>query len=844
MFCLIFLVGKDYNTTNTQTSIGTLKITGLPDSVNTLPVMAVAEDIANALMHNDVMLSAEPGAGKSTGLPLSLLNTETIRGKIVLLEPRRLAARSVAARLASHLGEEIGQTIGLRMRSDTRISAHTKITVVTEGVLTRMLQSDPSLEGVSLVIFDEFHERSLHADLGLALCLEVKQALREDLRLLLMSATLDTKQIQSSSHFFEHFHCATKQHDVETIWEGEQSSPLTQRVVQTTLKACKEQLGDILVFLPGVAEINNISRFLKQRLDENTELHVLHGNVDLASQEKATSSAKSGIRRIILSTSLAETSITIDGVKVVIDSGLERRSKVDVGTGAQKLETVQSSQASATQRAGRAGRTQAGVCYRLWSESGHKRRTAQWQPEIFRADLSPLLLETGLWGATNIDDLPWVDAPPKAGIAMAEQLMSRLGLWHEKKLTPRGRIVATLPVHPRLGHMMIWAADHNSLDLGCKIAAVLEERSQRSGQIDISTDIEHLQTRSIKHRAAQLSRLLKNRTTDSAPPSAATVVAQAFPDWIAQRRPGESGRFQLASGAGVIIEPESELAHCQWLAVAQLGGNSSQLKIFKALPLLVDELEEFSPEFFENTTLLDWDENKQRVIAEKRKMLGALVADTCPYHDLTHEDKAKALLNGIRRMGLSNLSWTEECLEWQARVSRMPEINTSDKVSKWPKVDNDSLINTLENWLLPWIEGIGTLKALKQVNLYKALSGLLDYQQQTLLDKYLPTHYTVPSGYKIRLSYPPTGGPVLSVRLQEMFGCRENPSIAMGQIPLKVELLSPAQRPVQVTADLANFWTTSYPAVKKEMAGRYPKHIWPDDPLNTEPTRRAKPRKK
>lgn len=805
--------------------------------------MAVAKDIANALIDNDVMLSAEPGAGKSTGLPLSFLLSTPIQGNIILLEPRRLAARSVAGRLASHLGEEIGQTIGLRMRFDTRISAQTRLTVVTEGVLTRILQSDPSLEGVSLVIFDEYHERSLHADLGLALCLEVKQALRDDLRLLLMSATLDTAQIQSGSHRFKHFHCATKQHHVETIWEGEQSSPLIQRVVQTTLKAYEEQKGDILVFLPGVAEINNVARLLKPRLNKNLELHVLHGNVDLASQENATANAKSGVRRVILSTSLAETSITIDGVTVVIDSGVERRSKIDAGTGAQRLETVQSSQASATQRAGRAGRTQAGVCYRLWSESGHTRRTAQWQPEIFRADLSPLLLETGLWGATDIDDLPWVDAPPKAGIAMAEQLMSRLGLWHDKKLTQRGRIVATLPVHPRLGHMMMWAADHNSLDLSCKIAALLEERTQRSRQIDFSSDLEHPQIKSVKHRASQLSKLLENRKTNDDPPGAATVLAQAFPDWIAQRRSGESGRFQIASGAGVIIDKDSELAHCQWLAVAQLGGNSSQLKIFKALPLCIDELEEFTPEFFESTVLLDWDENKQRVIAEKRTMMGSLVVTTRPYQDLTNDDKAKALINGIRRIGISNLSWTQECLEWQARVTRMQDINTRDKVSNWPKVDNDSLSNTLEIWLLPWIEGIGTLKALKQVNLLQALKGHLDFQQQSLLDKYLPTHYTVPSGSKIRLSYLSNGGPVLSVRLQEMFGCKENPSIAMGQIPLKVELLSPAQRPVQVTADLANFWTTSYPAVKKEMAGRYPKHIWPDDPLNTEPTRRAKPRK-
>ena len=821
---------------------GTLQIHSLPDSVNSLPVMALADDIANALSESDVLLRAEPGAGKSTGLPLALLVNGKLNGQIIMLEPRRLAARSVANRLAAHLGETVGQRIGLRMRADTRVSKDTQLTVVTEGVLTRLLQDDPSLDGVALVIFDEFHERSLHADLGLALCLEVQQALREDLRLLLMSATLDAEQLNAELKSVQQFHCSVRQHPVHTIWAGKHTGSLEQHVVNTISTAVNDHEGDVLVFLPGVAEINRTAKQLQPRLQPQTQLHTLHSGVSLDAQIKATAPASTTGRRVILSTSLAETSVTIDGVRIVIDSGLERRGRIDASTGAQKLETVSASQASATQRTGRAGRTTSGVCYRLWNESGHTRRAAHWQPEIHRADLAPLLMELGLWGASGPNELTWLDPPSSASIARAEDLLSRFNLWQQGQLTSHGRAVGALPVHPRIGHMLIWAAEHNAAHLACRLAVQLDDQSRRSGSADLEPDLKSKPTSQHQRRASQLEQLLNTDKTQGNPMSAAVLLAQAYPDWIAQRRPGGPGNFRLASGAGVALSPEDALAHSQWLAVAELGGSGSQLRIFKALELDIEELELNSPELFSTINHVDWDNKQQRVLAERRVMLEQLIVQARPLEKINSTDRAIGLTNGVRRIGLHCLPWTEECREWQARVTLMQNLSTSEQPKEWPIVDDDALNKSLEEWLLPWLDGFSSIKALQQLNLQKALNAMLDYQQQILLDEWLPKRYRVPSGSQIALSYLQPGNPVLSVKLQEMLGCAENPSIAKGQIPLKVELLSPAKRPVQVTTDLKNFWHNSYPAVKKEMAGRYPKHTWPDDPMNAEPTTRTRKR--
>ncbi len=816
----------------------------LPDTVLALPAMTLADGIAKALSTGNVLLRAEPGAGKSTGLPLALLLSGKIPGNIILLEPRRLAARSVAQRLASHLGEKVGQRVGLRMRADTRVSAQTKLTVVTEGVLTRLLQDDPTLDGVGLVIFDEFHERSLHADVGLALCREVQQALRDDLRLLLMSATLDADAIHTQLRDVQAFHCSVRQHPVETIWLGENSEPLAQRIARCVLNAIENHKGDVLVFLPGVAEINRAAKFLQARLGQTADLHQLHSGISSDAQFKATIPARDGRRRVILSTSLAETSITIDGVRVVIDSGLERRGRIDPTTGAQRLETVMASQASATQRAGRAGRTTAGVCYRLWSEAGHSRRSAHWQPEIYRADLAPLLLELGLWGASGHDELPWLDSPPSASIARADALLTRLGLWKDHKPTQYGREVAALPTHPRLGNMLCWAGAAGDVSVAAHLAVLLEEHIRGANSIDLESSLNTPLPPSLQRRVVQLERSVKIGLTRGGAPTAAVLLAQAYPDWIAQRRPGKAGNFHLACGAGVVIDSEDALAHHPWLSVAQLGGSGPQLRIFKALALDIEELQRASPEMFDTINHVDWDSKQQRVLAEHRLMIGNLIVSSKQMQHISNEDKATALLEGIRKLGINCLPWNDDCREWQARVKRMRNLSPSGQSKEWPDVDDEALLNNLDEWLTTWLNGIGSIKALKQLDLYKTLDAMLDYHQQRLMNDWLPLRYTVPSGSKIRLRYVQAGEPVLSVKLQELLGCAQNPSIANGQIVLKIELLSPARRPIQVTTDLVTFWNNSYAAVKKDMKGRYPKHDWPDDPLSATPTAFAKRRKK
>lgn len=765
-----------------------------------------------------------------------------------MLEPRRLAARAVAERLASHLNERVGQQIGLRMRSDTRISSATRLEVVTEGVLTKILQNDPTLEEVGLVIFDEFHERSLHADLGLALCLEVQQALRTDLRLMLMSATLDAEHIHSVLADATAFNCPVKQHAVEVRFLGESNDQLPQRIVSAVTAAIDQHVGDLLVFLPGVAEIKRSARLLEQRLDSSTtKLMELHSGIGSEEQRRATEPSTGEIRRVILATSLAETSLTIVGVTVVIDSGLERRGRMDISTGAQLLETVSASQASATQRAGRAGRTAPGVCYRLWSEEGHFRRSANWQPEILRTDLSSMVLELGLWGASDMQELPWLEAPPLAGLARAETLLASLGLWEGGRLSPYGRTVAELPLHPRLGHMLVWAAERGVAQLASEVAVWLEEQRSMPGVVDIEVMVKSSLQGQHKRRAQQLVELISSHVPVNAPtehpPSLAVILAQAYPDWIALRRPGEPGRFLLACGAGVTLNAEDPLVHRQWLVVAQLGGTGKQARVYKALALDIDELQLYSPEFFIPFDYLDWDKAQQRVLAEHRVMIGRLVVSARQMQHISDTDKAQGLIAGIRQQGIECLPWTDECREWQARVLRMKELSVSTDANEWPDVADEALLSSTDSWLLPFLSGMGSMRILQQLDLLKVLKTLLDYRQQVLLDEYLPQRFTVPSGSSIRLSYGTPGNPVLSVKLQEMFGCAENPSVANGKVALKVELLSPARRPVQITEDLANFWTNSYPAVKKDMAGRYPKHFWPDNPLMAQATARAKPRK-
>ena len=815
------------------------------NSVNRLPIDDIADEVCESLRQSNVVLQAEPGAGKSTGLPLSLLKSG-FDGKILMLEPRRIAAQNVASRLAAQLDEPLGQRIGLRMRGRTVASKTTRLEVVTEGVLTRILQNNPLLDGISVVIFDEFHERSLHADLGLALCLDVQREVREDLRLLLMSATLDGDGLCNHLGLKEPLTCSVRQYPVEIIWRNIGRSSLLQVASQTVLEATQQHPGDTLVFLPGVSEIEEVARILRGRLADNIALHRLHRGVDAMAQAAATSANKDSVnhRRVILSTSIAETSITIDGVGIVIDSGIERRARLDTSSGIERLESVMSSKASAVQRAGRAGRTSAGVCYRLWSEESHASRAASWQAEILRAELSALLLEAGQWGASDIYNLPWIDAPPSGAVVQARSLLVQLGIWSNDGLTSHGRLVAKLPVDPRVGHMLLWGATRGFLQQATALAALLEDMPAQSGA-DFSLVSDRLSS-SQKRKQKQLITLLQQTIdiNDTAAEQIDTgvLLAQVYPDRIAKRRttrPDDSDiRYQLSGGAGAVLREEDPVTQHEYIVVVSLGGHVTaggrDARIFSAHALDIKELQFWCENRFEMHELVQWDEKLERVIAERQHRVGALVVDRQVNTDISDEQCSEALIQGLRKAGIDSLNWSEESREWQARVERLRAVEGHD--TDLPAVDDKTLLAELETWLLPYVSNINSLKKLKQLSLMPVLKALLTYPQQQRLDSLLPIKYKVPSGASHKLCYTNEGNPVLSVKLQEMFGCRENPSVADGRIPLKVELLSPARRPVQITEDLGNFWHNSYPDVKKDLAGRYPKHPWPDNPLDAKAT--------
>ncbi len=809
-----------------------------------LPIAAVADEVCNNLRSGNVVLQAEPGAGKSTGLPLALLSAG-FTGKILMLEPRRLAAQNVASRLSFQLNEPLGQTIGLRMRGRTEVSKNTRIEVVTEGVLTRILQNDPLLEGFEVVIFDEFHERSLHADLGLALCLDVQRGVREDLRLLFMSATLETENLCAHLDVQNPIVCKVRQHPVDVFWQGESRVPLPQVVANTVVKALAEHEGDVLAFLPGVAEIERAARVLEGQLSSHVKLHRLHSGVNTEAQRLATApSDKRSPRRVILATSIAETSLTIDGVRIVIDAGVERRSRIDSSSGIERLETVMASQASATQRAGRAGRTEAGYCYRLWSESSHHTRAVSWQPEVFRADLSSLVLEVGQWGVTDIASLPWIDAPPPSSVVNAKALLQQLGIWGDEGLTAHGRAVAKLPLSPRLGHMLLWGVEQGALQEASALAALIEEIPRSSGA-DLFSLLSRL-SRWQSRRAKQLHDTVKSSASNlqqsAAKPSAAILLARAFPDRIAKRRAGIDGRYLLSGGSGAVLANDDSLAHNEYLVVAAIGGSGKEGRIYSALAVEEQELTEWCDDLIVSHDAVEWDDKNERVVAERQLRLGSMVLSRKPLTKIDTDLRSAALISGIRKKGLHCLNWNDEVQEWCARARRMRELTGGN--SQFPDVEDSVLLNNLEDWLRPYLSSVTSLKAVKQIDLLSILKAMLTYQQQKQLDEWLPRSYAVPSGAQHKLRYACEGNPVLSVKLQEMFGCRENPSIANGRVTLKVELLSPARRPVQITEDLGSFWHTSYNDVKKDLAGRYPKHPWPDDPLNAQATAYAKPRKR
>lgn len=809
--------------------------------MSSLPVSAVLDELLTALQSApQVLLHAPTGAGKSTWLPLQILAKAGLPGRIIMLEPRRLAAKNVAYRLAQQLGEEPGQTVGYRMRAESKSGPHTRLEVVTEGILTRMLQQDAELQGVSLVILDEFHERSLQADLALALLLDVQQGLRDDLKLLIMSATLDNARMTQLLPQAPVVVSEGRSFPVERQYQPLASHQrLEDGVAAAVKRLLSEQGGSLLLFLPGVAEINRVLERLNGEVAADTDLCPLYGALPLAQQQKAIQPSPVGRRKVVLATNIAETSLTIEGIRLVVDSGLERVARYDVRNGLTRLVTQRISQASMIQRAGRAGRLEPGICWHLFAKEQAERAAEHAEPEILQSDLAGFWLELLQWGCHDVGQLTWLDRPPETALAAAKRLLQCLGATDEAdKLTARGRQMAMLGCEPRLAAMLTYGTEQGAdgLATAAALAALLEE-PPRSGQMDIGYWLSRPQP-NWQRRAAQLARRLPPRSGQIDVEMAARLLALAFTDRIAQRR-GQDGRYLLANGMGAAMNQDEALSRAAWLIAPSLlqGHNSPDARILLALPVEIEALAAQLPAIVSQQTAVEWDEEKGTLRAWKRQQIGRLTLRAQPLAKPADEELQLALLNWVRAQGIAVLNWDTAAeqlrLRLQCAQNWLPE-------AAWPPVDDASLLDRLEQWLLPSLSGVRDMRGLKQVNIAEALARLLDWQQKQRLDNALPTHYTVPTGSRLPIRYDAGKPPALAVRLQEVFGEQRSPMLAEGRIPVVLELLSPAHRPLQITGDLAAFWQGAYREVQKEMKGRYPKHVWPDDPANTAPTRRTK----
>lgn len=816
-----------------------------------LPIDSVLPELLSKLSRNSsVVLSAEPGAGKTTRVPIALLKAEWLSGKkIIVLEPRRLAAQRAAEFMASQLGERVGQTIGYRIRGEARVGAATQIEIVTEGILTRMLQSHPELPGAGIVIFDEFHERSIHADLGLALTLDVQQHLRPDLRLLIMSATLNGVAISSLLDDAPVVQSSGRTYPIETIYLHQQHDGNIERAVAAAIqRALAPESGDLLVFLAGQREIRRVETLLNEKqIPHDVRVHLLFGEASPKQQQEALAPAAAGIRKIILATNIAETSMTIDGVRVVVDSGLARTVRFDPRRGMEGLVTTTISQASADQRRGRAGRQQPGVCYRLWTEAQHASLPRFSKPEILEADLAPLALELARWGSPNGSGLRFLDAPPAAHLSQAQSLLRDLGaIDRSGKLTTHGRMMAELPAHPRLAHMLIKGKELGVGSLACEVAALLEERDLlrgvRDADIDLHARVQTLRAggdadRFSRERArAQAQRFRQVLGVNDQRPSdekLGVLLALAYPERVAKKR---GDRFQLAGGAVAFVPERSALAREHFLAVGEVDGAEAEVKIFLAEPLNEADVRAAFADQIETLNEVRWDSREEAVVARRVTKLGAIELSATP---LAAEGDAiiGAMIEGIRAIGVRALPWTKEATslrersEWLRNQNLVPE--------DFPNLSDEHLRATLEEWLAPFLHGMMRRAHLARLDMSEILRSRFSYHQLSLLNRLAPTHITVPTGSHIPLDYS-TNPPVLAVRLQEMFGETDTPTIADGKIKVLLHLLSPARRPLAVTQDLASFWKNAYPDVRKEMRGRYPKHSWAENPLTATPTKRRK----
>lgn len=871
-------------------------------SLPQLPITDVLGSIRQGMVqHHQLVLEAPPGAGKTTLVPLALLNEAWLGDqRIIILEPRRMAARSAAQRMASLLGESVGQTVGYRVRQDTKVSKQTRIEVITEGILTRMLLQDPSLEGVGLLIFDEFHERSIDADFGLALALQGRDIFRDadsPLRLMLMSATLDGDMIASLLKTADStapiIRSQGKMFPVDIVYGKAKSydENIIDRVSNAAISALQKHSGSQLIFLPGQGEINKVLQRLKQYLADNpgndTVVLPLYGALPFREQQRAIEPLlKDGpSRKIVLATDIAETSLTIEGINVVIDAGLSREPCFDPATGMTRLQTRRISQSSSVQRMGRAGRLSEGVCYRLWSEEQQRQLPQQNTAQILQADLAPLLLQLLLWGVDDVHELQWLNAPPSGPLSQARDLLESLGAIVNKSpsseqllqgwtLTSHGEQMAATPTHPRLAHMLITSVGFQQSKNACALAAVLADRHPlaRDYGADLASVVAtvtgdipcHGQHKAWLKRTQQQAKTFqqlldkqdrqdkKERQKILAVPLneqqvIGFLLASAYPDRIARKKPGSSTSYQLSNGRAATLDNADKLSNNEWLAVAELGGSvnhggqKSMDRIYSACQFDAELFQQHLNKLVLEKTTLEWDDGVERFIAEQVTVTGKLTIKSQRIDQIPAEAKQQALVALIQKRGLSLLPWDKATKQWQARVELLRHHQAGQLA--WPNVSDTYLLNTLEQWLAPYLDNIRKLDDFKKINLKELLSNLLPWPLPQQLNELAPIKIDVPSGSNVNVDYSQSP-PVLSVKLQEMFGCADTPTIANGQVKLILHLLSPAQRPLQVTQDLAGFWGGSYFDVQKEMKGRYPKHPWPDNPEQASATKYTKHRPK
>jgi ATP-dependent helicase HrpB len=826
----------------------------LPRSFDTpLPIDTVLGELAHTLGGNNAaVLVAPPGAGKTTRVPLALLDEPWARAKkIIVLEPRRIAARASAERMAKTLGERAGETVGYRVRFGSKVSRATRIEVVTEGIFSRQILDDPELRGVAAVLFDEFHERSLDADMGLALARDAQTGLREDLRLLVMSATLDGARVARLLGDAPVVESEGRAFPVETRYLGRKPDmPLERQMADAIATALRADPGSVLAFLPGAAEIRRTQNFLEERVkDASTEIVPLFGALDAAVQDRAIAPAPKGCRRVVLATSIAETSLTIEGVRIVVDSGLARVPRYEPDIALTRLETVRASRAAVDQRRGRAGRTEPGICYRLWDEPQTASLAAYTQPEILSADLSSLVLDLAQWGVTDPATLSFLDPPPAPALKEAKSLLRELNaLDADGRITAEGRRLRALALPPRLARMIVDSDRLGAGEAAAEIAAILTERGLGGDSVDLDHRLDQFRRdRSQRATSARdLARRWASQVASSSSPaknadlSTGIMLAFAFPDRVARNR--GNGSFVLANGRGAAVEQTSALARAPYVAVGELTGTAAAGRILLAARISQEEIESQFADHIESTDDITFDRGAMALRARRRKTLHAITLSEAPLALSPSAETARIFAEGLIAAGLDKLPWSKSAKQWRDRVMFLRKAQGEVQGESWPDLSDDGLIASAADWLVPALYNKASLKDFSAGDLSEALLTLLPWELRARLEREAPTHFEAPTGTMLAIDYEAEQGPTIAVRLQELFGLNTHPSIAKGKIPLVLELLSPAQRPVQVTRDLPGFWRGSYAAVRSDLRGRYPRHPWPEDPANALPTRRVKPR--